>query len=142
MNHTMPRTTHDLVGAAEADGQFNVLLSALRAADLLATLRGAGPFTLFAPTDAAFAKLPFGSMDELLGDVPALRNVLLYHVTRGRLGSTELSRLHRVLTAQGQPLVVLGGPGALLVGGALVVRPDVAAANGVIHILDRVLLPV
>jgi uncharacterized surface protein with fasciclin (FAS1) repeats len=81
-------------------------------------------------------------MDELQEDVPALRNVLLYHVTRGRLGSTELSRLHRVLTAQGQPLVVLGGPGAMLVGGALVVRPDVAAANGVIHILDRVLLPV
>ena len=80
MNQTMPRTTYDLVGAAEADGQFNVLLSALRAADLLETLRGAGPFTLFAPTDAAFAKLPFGSMDELLGDVPALRNVLLYHV--------------------------------------------------------------
>ena len=124
----------DIVDTAVAAGQFNTLAAALQAAGLVDTLKGTGPFTVFAPTDAAFAALPAGTVENLLKpeNKQQLIAVLTYHVVTG---------LSEAATVQGGKLAVASADGAVSVGGARVVTADVMASNGVIHVIDKVLLP-
>jgi uncharacterized surface protein with fasciclin (FAS1) repeats len=128
--------------AAEA-GSFTTLLAAVRAAGLEDVLRGAGPFTVFAPTDAAFAALPAGTVEGLLADPEQLRAVLTYHVVPGRVMAADVVRAGSAspATVQGQTLRVRVVDGRVMVDEATVVTADVAASNGVIHVIDRVVLP-
>jgi transforming growth factor-beta-induced protein len=131
----------NLVETAASAGQFGTLLAAAEAAGLVATLSSEGPFTVFAPTDAAFAALPPGTLEAVLADRELLRAILLYHVVPGRIRSTELTDGQVVTTAEGRPVRVTLSGGAR-VNGVAIVAPDVQASNGVIHVIDRVLLPV
>ena len=129
----------DIVDTALAAGNFKTLSAALKAADLVPTLKGKGPFTVFAPTDAAFAKIPKSDLDALLKDKARLQAVLTYHVVSGKVMSTDL-KPGNVKTVQGSNVMVstLGGA---MVNDAKVVAADVAADNGVIHAIDTVLMP-
>jgi len=137
----MPRK--DLVDTAVGAGSFGTLVTAVKAAGLVETLKGEGPFTVFAPTDAAFAALPAGAVDGLLKDVPQLKAVLTYHVVAGRVLSTDLPvGSHPVVTVEGRKLtIVKAADGSVTVNGAKVVMADVIAGNGVIHVIDGVALP-
>jgi uncharacterized surface protein with fasciclin (FAS1) repeats len=130
----------DIVDTAVAAGQFNTLVTAVKAAGLADTLKGEGPFTVFAPTDAAFAKLPAGTLDSLLQDKEKLAQILTYHVVPGKVMSSEV-RSGAVATVQGQPLNVVAERGGVKVNEAKVVQADVVASNGVIHVIDSVVLP-
>ena len=129
----------DIVDTAVAAGNFKTLVVALKAADLVPTLRGKGPFTVFAPTDAAFAKIPKADLDALLKDKAKLKTVLTYHVVAGKVMSADL-KAGNVKTVQGSNVMVSTMGGAM-VNDAKVVAADVAADNGVIHALDTVLMP-
>jgi uncharacterized surface protein with fasciclin (FAS1) repeats len=131
----------DLVETAVAAGQFTTLVTAVQAAGLVETLQGDGPFTVFAPTDAAFAKLPAGALEGLLANPDQLRAVLLYHVVPGRVTAAQVTGLESATTAQGSAVPVRVREGRVSVGGAEVVQADVQASNGVIHVIDAVLLP-
>lgn len=133
----------DIVQVAQAAGTFQTLLQAATAAGLVETLKGDGPFTVFAPNDAAFAKLPPGAIERLLADRDALRSVLLYHVVPGRVMAADVTRAGsaRPETAQGQTLNVRVQNGSVRVNDATVVAADVAATNGVIHVIDTVVMP-
>lgn len=131
----------DLVSTAEAAGTFNTLIAALEATDLRVTLETGGPFTVFAPTDAAFDALPAGTLEALLADPDALAEILLYHVVDGALGSSGVASSSLIPTLNGQA-VTIAQDGSLTVDGAGIVAADVSATNGVIHIIDQVLLPV
>lgn len=133
----------DVVDTAVEAGRFNTLVAAVQAAGLVETLKGEGPFTVFAPTDDAFAALPEGTLESLLKpeNQERLRSILLYHVVPGRVTSSEVVNLSSADTALGRSLSVEGKDGAVYVGGAKVVAADVEASNGVIHVIDRVLLP-
>ncbi|MEZ4657199.1 MAG: fasciclin domain-containing protein [Caldilineaceae bacterium] len=131
----------NIVAVAEADGNFTILLAALAATGLDETLMGEGPFTVFAPTDAAFAALPEGTLDALLADPDALTNVLLYHVAPGAVMSSDLTDGQSVGTVQGSPVTIGVSGGAYTVNDANIIAADVAASNGVIHAIDAVLLP-
>ena len=130
----------DIVDTAVAAGSFNTLATALTAAGLVDTLKGEGPFTVFAPTDAAFAALPAGTVEGLLADIPALTKVLTYHVIAGKVMSTDLSEGLKAATVEGSEVTITleGGP---KVNGATISAADVMASNGVIHIIDAVILP-
>jgi uncharacterized surface protein with fasciclin (FAS1) repeats len=130
----------DIVDTAVAAGQFDTLVKAVKAAGLADTLKGKGPFTVFAPTDAAFAKLPAGTVDSLLADKEKLAKVLTYHVVPGKVLSTDITT-GAVATVQGQSLKVVAQPGSVKVNDARVVKADVLASNGVIHVIDTVVLP-
>ena len=133
----------DIVAVASGAGQFKTLLAAATAAGLVPTLQSAGPFTVFAPTDAAFAALPAGTVDTLLKpeNKKQLASVLTYHVVAGKTMSTALAgKQLSVTTVQGASLAIDGRNG-VTVGGAKVIAADVAASNGVIHVIDKVLLP-
>lgn len=142
MTSTAPlaATTADLVGVAEQAGPFTTLITALNAAGLVDTLKGPGPFTVFAPTDEAFKQLPDGAVAKLLGDLPKLRNVLLYHVVPGALMADDVVKLKTAKTAMGQSVTIDTANGAR-VNDATIVSTDIRAANGVIHVINRVLLP-
>jgi hypothetical protein len=129
----------DIVDTAVAAGNFKTLVTALKAADLVSTLKGKGPFTVFAPTDAAFAKIPKADLDALLKDKAKLHAVLTYHVVPGKVMSTDL-RSGEVKTVQGST-VMISTLGGAMVNDAKVVAADVAADNGVIHAIDTVLMP-
>ena len=129
----------DIVDTAVADGNFKTLASALKAADLIPTLKGKGPLTVFAPTDEAFAKIPKADLDALLKDKAKLKAVLTYHVVSGKVMSTDL-KAGKVKTVQGSDLMV-SKMGGVMVNDAKVVAADVAADNGVIHAIDTVLMP-
>jgi transforming growth factor-beta-induced protein len=129
-----------IVEVAQDDGRFETLVAALQAADLAGTLQGEGPFTVFAPTDEAFAKLPEGTVEALLEDVPTLTEILLYHVVDGQVPSSQVVELSSAETLQGQPVVVSAGEG-VMVNDANVVVADVEASNGVIHVIDSVIMP-
>ena len=133
----------DILETADHAGQFKTLLAAIKAADLESTLKGSGPFTVFAPTDAAFAKLPPGTVDSLLKpeNKEKLKAVLTYHVVAGKVPSTEAVKLKSAKTVNGKELMLDASSGTLKVGGASVVQADVAASNGVIHVVDAVILP-
>lgn len=133
----------DVLETADQAGQFKTLLAAIKAAGLESTLKGSGPFTVFAPTDAAFAKLPAGTVDSLLKpeNKEKLKAVLTYHVVAGKVPSTEAVKLKSAKTVNGKELMLDASSGKLKVGGANVVQADVAASNGVIHVVDTVILP-
>ncbi|TVR56237.1 MAG: fasciclin domain-containing protein [Spirochaetaceae bacterium] len=130
----------DIVEIAVSDGRFTTLVAALDAAGLVETLQGDGPFTVFAPTDDAFAKLPAGTVDALLADIPTLTNILLYHVVSGAVPSSDVVNLTSATTVQGQPVMISTSDG-VAVNDANVVIPDIIASNGIIHVIDTVILP-
>lgn len=130
----------DIVDTAIGAGQFNTLAKALTAAGLVETLKGPGPFTVFAPTDAAFAKIPADKLNALLADKAALTKVLTYHVVPGRIMARDV-KSGQVRTAQGQPITIKAGKAGVMINDARVVKTDVVAANGVIHVIDTVILP-
>ena len=132
-------TTHDIVDTAVAAGNFSTLVTAVKAAGLVETLKGAGPFTVFAPTDEAFAKVPKATLEGLLADKAALAKVLTYHVVAGKVMAADVKAGH-VKTVQGTDLA-MATEGGVTVNGAKVVAADVAASNGVIHAIDTVLMP-
>ena len=130
----------DIVDTAIAAGQFDTLAAALDKAGLVATLKGKGPFTVFAPTDAAFAKLPKADLDALLADNAKLVAVLTYHVVPGNVMAKDV-KPGKVKTVQGSELTLATGDGGVTVDGARVVKADIVADNGVIHVIDSVVLP-
>ncbi|MFP4239020.1 fasciclin domain-containing protein [Rhodosalinus sp.] len=133
-------TDMDIVDTAVAAGNFTTLVAAVEAAGLVETLKGEGPFTVFAPTDEAFAALPEGTVEGLLEDTDALTEVLTYHVVPGKVMSTDLSDGMTAETVQGQE-VTIGTEGGVTVDGANVVQADIETSNGVIHAIDTVILP-
>ena len=130
----------DIVDTAVAAGNFKTLATALQAADLVTTLKGDGPFTVFAPTDAAFAKIPKAQLDALLKDKSKLAAVLTYHVVPGAVMAKDV-KPGAVKTVQGQSLTVKVDGGKVMVDGATVTTADIRARNGVIHVIDSVVLP-
>jgi uncharacterized surface protein with fasciclin (FAS1) repeats len=132
-----------IVQVATEAGSFKTLLAAVQAAGLADTLQGAGPFTVFAPTDAAFAKLPAGTLDGLLANKAELASILTYHVVSGRVSAADLMRTNGATpaTVNGQTLDVVVTGGKVTANDANVVTADVQASNGVIHIVDAVLMP-
>ena len=133
----------DLVDTAVAAGQFKTLAAALQAAGLIDTLKGKGPFTVFAPTDAAFAKLPKGTVEELLKpeNKAKLTEILTYHVVAGKVMAADVVKVKDAKTVQGGSIKVNAGGGKVMVDGATVVKTDIGASNGVIHVVDSVLMP-
>ncbi len=133
----------DIVDTAVAAGSFNTLAAALTAAGLVDTLKGAGPFTVFAPTDAAFAKLPAGTVDGLLADIPKLTAVLTYHVVSGKVMAADVVALNgkSANTVQGSPVKITTSGGVKLNGTSNVTQTDIVCSNGVIHVIDAVILP-
>lgn len=129
-----------IVDVAVAAGSFNTLAAALEAADLVDTLQGEGPFTVFAPTDEAFAALPDGALDQLLADPDALKQVLLLHVVSGKVTAADVSGLSEATAMSGGTLPVDTSDG-VKIGAATVTQADIMASNGVIHVIDTVLLP-
>jgi uncharacterized surface protein with fasciclin (FAS1) repeats len=131
----------DIVTVAVEAGSFKTLATALTEAGLVETLKGEGPFTVFAPTDEAFAKLPKGTLEGLLKDKEALKKVLLYHVVSGNVSSKEVVKLDKAKTVGGQDVMIKVKDGKVYVNKSLVTTADVQASNGVIHIIDTVLIP-
>ncbi len=136
---TFAASAADIVDTAVKAGNFKTLVAAVQAAGLVDTLKGPGPFTVFAPTDAAFAKIPKATLDGLLADKAALTKVLTYHVVPGKVMAKDV-KAGRVKTVQGTE-VTLATSGGVTVDGAKVVAADVAADNGVIHAIDTVIMP-
>ena len=128
-----------VVGVAAKAGTFKELLSQLEAAGLVGVLKGPGPFTVFAPNDTAFAHSR--SLDKLSGDKTKLANVLKYHVVKGKYSAEDLASKRSLTTLEGESLMINAKDGKVIVDGALVVEPDVKASNGVIHVIDAVLIP-
>lgn len=131
----------DIVDTAVAAGSFNTLVTAVKAAELVDTLKGAGPFTVFAPNDAAFAKIPAADLQALLKDKAALGNVLTYHVVAGKVMASDVVKLTAAKTVQGQELKITVKDGVVYVDGAKVISTDIETSNGVIHVIDSVVLP-
>ncbi|MCB2213950.1 fasciclin domain-containing protein [bacterium] len=130
-----------IVDIAVADGRFETLVAALQAADLAETLAGEGPFTVFAPTDDAFAKLPEGTVESLLADIPALTDILLYHVVEGEVLAESVVELNDAKTLNGRYVDIRVEDGMVYLNDAQVIITDIMADNGVIHVIDTVLLP-
>jgi uncharacterized surface protein with fasciclin (FAS1) repeats len=131
----------DIVDVAASAGSFETLVAAIRAAGLLDVLKGEGPFTVFAPTDEAFARIPKADLDALLADKEKLTAVLTYHVVPGRVTSSQVVGLSSATTVNGQSLRIRVADGKVMVDDATVVQTDIEAENGVIHVIDRVVLP-
>ena len=133
----------DIVDTAVAAGQFKTLAAALTAAGLVDTLKGPGPFTVFAPTDAAFAKLPAGTVDTLLKpeSKAKLTAILTYHVVAGKVMAADVVKLKEAKTVNGAMVAVKVDGGNVMINNAKVTTADIGASNGVIHVIDTVLLP-
>ena len=135
----------DIVDTAIAAGSFKTLVKAVQAAGLVETLKGKGPFTVFAPTDDAFAKLPKGTVEGLLKDIPKLKSVLTYHVVPGKVTAADVVKMSSAKTVQGQSIKIDASKWHLhmnpKVNDANVVKTDIMADNGVIHVIDKVILP-
>ena len=133
----------DIVDTAVAAGSFNTLATALKAADLIGTLKGKGPFTVFAPTDAAFAKLPAGTVEDLLKpeNKAKLVSILTYHVVAGSVSSAQVAKMASAKTVEGQSVRITTKNGSVKIDNANVVKADIQASNGVIHVIDSVILP-
>jgi uncharacterized surface protein with fasciclin (FAS1) repeats len=138
---TEPQPLPNLVETAQAAGQFNTLLAAAEAAGLAGELSTGGPYTVFAPTDAAFQALPAGTVEGLLQNREALRSILLYHVVQGEVTSTQAATLNAAPTLNGQSVPIMRNGTSLQVGGATVIQADIRASNGIIHVIDAVLIP-
>ncbi|MET0119155.1 MAG: fasciclin domain-containing protein [Sedimenticola sp.] len=130
----------DIVETAMAAGDFDTLVTAVKAAGLVETLQGDGPFTVFAPTDEAFAKIPAGQLNALLADKEALTKVLTYHVVAGKVVASDVVKLDSAKTVQGQSVSIDASSG-VKVDNANVIKTDIMASNGVIHVIDSVILP-
>jgi len=130
----------NIVDTAVKAGSFTALVKAVQAAGLADTLSGPGPFTVFAPNDDAFGKLPQGTVENLLKDIPKLKDVLTYHVVSGRHMASDVAKQRSLKTVQGQSISVRT-EGGVKVDGATVVQADIAADNGVIHVIDSVIMP-
>ena len=131
----------DIVDTAVAAGSFKTLAKLLTDADLVGVMKGAGPYTVFAPTDDAFAKVPKDALDALAKDKKKLQAVLQYHVLAGSVSAADLKMMKDFGTVQGQRVKIGATGGALTIDGAKVVKADFAASNGVIHVIDAVLMP-
>ncbi|HAR95125.1 MAG TPA: Nex18 symbiotically induced protein [Deltaproteobacteria bacterium] len=133
----------DIVDTAIAAGSFKTLVSAVQAADLVDTLKGPGPFTVFAPTDEAFAKLPKGTLDDLLKpeNKAKLAGILTYHVVPGKVMAADVVKMKKAKTVQGSPIKITVKGDKVMVAKANVVKTDVMASNGVIHVIDSVMMP-
>ena len=133
----------DIVGTAVSAGSFKTLTAALEAAGLVETLKGNGPFTVFAPTDEAFAKLPDGTVKSLLKpeNKQQLTSILTYHVVAGNVKAADVIKLSSAKTLNGQLVTIKVVEGKVLINGATVVKADIAATNGTIHVIDTVLMP-
>ena len=131
----------DIVDTAIAAGSFKTLAKALTEAGLVDTLKGPGPFTVFAPTDAAFAKLPKGALEALLKDKKKLTAVLTYHVVAGKVMAADAAKLTTAKTVNGASLTIKAKDGGIMIDGAKVTKADIEASNGVIHVVDTVLMP-
>ena len=133
----------DIVDTAVSAGQFTTLVAAVKAAGLVDTLKGAGPFTVFAPTDAAFAKLPKGTVESLLKpeNKAKLTAILTYHVVAGKVMAADVVKLKSANTVNGKPVQIKVDGGTVMVDNAKVVKTDIGTSNGVIHVIDSVLLP-
>ena len=134
-------STKDIVDTAIDAGSFDTLVIAVKTADLVDALKGEGPFTVFAPTDAAFAKLPKGALDALLNDKAKLTAVLKYHVVPGKVMAADVVNLKTAKTANGNSLTISAANGSVMVNNAKVIQTDIAASNGIIHVIDTVVLP-
>lgn len=130
----------DIVDTAIDAGSFTTLVAAVEAAGLVETLKGEGPFTVFAPTDEAFAALPEGTIEGLLSDIPALTKILTYHVVAGKVMSSDLTDGMMATTVEGSQITI-GTMNGVTVNGANVVTADIETSNGVIHVIDAVILP-
>jgi uncharacterized surface protein with fasciclin (FAS1) repeats len=130
----------NIVETAVAAGSFKTLVAAVQAAGLVETLSGPGPFTVFAPTDEAFAKLPAGTVEALLRDKPKLTAILTYHVVAGKVMAADVVKLKSAKTVQGQDVSIDATDG-VKVNDAKVVKADIVCSNGVIHVIDKVILP-
>jgi uncharacterized surface protein with fasciclin (FAS1) repeats len=139
--HTTRAPDTNIVQTAAAAGKFKTLTSLLKRAGLVKALQGKGPYTVFAPTDAAFAKVPKATLAGLARNRAKLRSVLLLHVAKGRLTAAKVAKRDSVKTLNGQRLAIRVRDGKVRVGGARVVTPDVGASNGVIHAINKVLIP-
>ena len=135
------QTEKDIVDTAVEAGSFSTLVAAVKAANLVDTLKGEGPFTVFAPTDAAFAKLPEGTVEALLKDKEKLTAILTYHVVPGKVMSEDVAGLSEAKTANGASLSIKAENGAVMVDDAKVVQVDIPCSNGVIHVIDTVVIP-
>ncbi len=131
----------DIIETAKAAGSFSTLTKAIEAAGLTETLKGEGPFTVFAPSDEAFANLPEGTLETLLQDKEKLASILKYHVVPGEVSSSQAMQLSEANTVAKKPLKISTAGGKLMVGNATVTQADISASNGVIHVIDKVLLP-
>lgn len=132
---------NNIVEIAVADGRFKTLVAAVTATGLADTLKSAGPFTVFAPTDDAFAKLPKGTVEALLKDTPKLKDILLYHVVSGKVMAADVVKMSTAKTVEGKSAVIKVEGGKVFVNDAQVIITDIPASNGVIHVLDKVILP-
>lgn len=136
------QATKNIVETALEAGTFKTLTTALQAAGLVDTLKGTGPFTVFAPNDEAFAKLPKGTVESLLKDKTKLTAILNYHVVAGRMKAQDVSKMASLRTVNGQELKIMATDGQVKLNTACtVVKADIAASNGVIHVIDSVLMP-
>lgn len=133
----------DIVDIASSDGKFKTLVAAVKAAGLADTLKGKGPFTVFAPTDEAFAKLPKGTVENLLKEEnrDKLRAILTYHVVPGKVTADKVVKLHEAKTVQGGSVAIKADSGAVMIDNAKVLKTDIHASNGVIHVIDSVIIP-
>jgi uncharacterized surface protein with fasciclin (FAS1) repeats len=131
----------DIVTTAVEAGSFTTLAKALEAADLVDVLKGEGPYTVFAPTDEAFAKLPEGALNNLLANPDKLKQVLLLHVVPGKVMASDVVKLQSAKTAEGSELSIQVRSNSVMVNGSNVTKADIVASNGVIHVIDRVILP-
>jgi len=136
-----PAVSMDIVETAIAAGSFKTLVTAVQAAGLVETLKGPGPFTVFAPTDEAFAKLPKGTLESLLADREKLAAILTYHVIPGAVLAAEVTKRNSAKSVNGQSVTIAVKDGKVMVDDATVVKTDVKASNGVIHVIDSVMLP-
>jgi len=132
---------NDIVQTAISAGDFTTLVTALSEADLVSALEAEGPYTVFAPTDEAFKKLPKDVLNNLLNDKEALKNVLLYHVVSGDITSKQIVKLNEAMTLNGSDIKIKVDDGKVMVNDSQVVGADVLASNGIIHVIDTVLLP-
>ena len=130
----------NIVDTAVSAGSFRTLVAAVQAAGLGGTLSGPGPFTVFAPTDEAFAKLPAGTVQSLLNDIPKLTEILTFHVVPGKLMAADVVKLTSAKTVQGQNVTIAAQNG-VTINGANVITPNIETTNGVIHVIDQVILP-
>lgn len=133
--------TKNIVEVASSDPQFSTLVTAVKTAGLVDTLSGSGPFTVFAPTNAAFDKLPAGTLDSLLKDPAKLKSILTYHVVAGNVKAADVVKLTKATTVEGKDVTIKVDGSMVMINDANVTKTDITASNGTIHVIDTVLLP-